>query len=698
MRINQDYIPQNQVVHDNDFYLPLNNYFLNLLKKTPQYSKDNERIEKGMFDYELSDSEKEFYSKYYFLLSKTIPTNDAYPLITQVFDIEQLPENSISEREYDIIQLIFGDIESDIAVIQGNVGWGKSTLLTYVITYLLRFRKERKIIPLYFNFNLKVNKLNACKDKNTAVEIFYNEYLQKKILKIVGDELQIDNEDLWSYFNSLEHFAEYRTLETNILKLTENQHSKLQELRLVWLHKRPTVLYAFKYYLQKYNSKAILVLDNLDPINDFCSKGIFIEVYKICNDIGIKAIISFRPNTYNEILNKKEGIYDTISPKKVQLLPPEAETIFSNSTAILEKDVRNKKAIIQVAGITLETDDTYSLLETFITLLGNKSITELLNSISQGNLRNWAHLMRTYFKSGYLNSHRLLEAYLNQEVIIGDDSNEEEENEEEKKLKDHIEKRTEYNPEWIAYSAIITSNYNTYFPSNQVPVEKDYVINLFNNKTWSINPILIRLHILHFLNRSASDLKFLVSTYCALFAEDVEMSSKSVKYATRIMINAGLIKSNKIYKVDSDSEMELIEDISINESTGRFYILQLISNFEYLNFMKDDTELDELTYSKIIGCINSNWQGERYVDNFHFINYLFQQEKLILKNFSEVNRNKFMKWFSPSYDMPFYSYRICKEMIKYGLNRSKLGISNNQVDLFRNLQEKIVEDSKKYLK
>lgn len=151
---------------------------------------------------------------------------------------------------------------------------------------------------------------------------------------------------------------------------------------------------------------------------------------------------------------------------------------------------------------------------------------------------------------------------------------------------------------------IITTNYKTFFPANRAPTTKDLIINLFNNKSWSTNNQFIRLHILFFLSRDTANMEFLISMYADQFGSDPTITEKSIHYALRILINSGLVTSNKYYKIDSDKEAGNIQDIEINPMTGSFYINFFLYNFEYLYYIKDDVDLDMEEYIQILKVVS----------------------------------------------------------------------------------------------
>jgi hypothetical protein len=685
MKINQKLNPAYCRLEDNEFYLQLNQYFLAVLKDSPEYTYRNAIYDKGEFKYELSDSERLYYETNYYPLSKLVTYTDNYPILFNNFRIDELPSNKVSEREYDILQLIYGENQNSVSVLKGNVGWGKSTLLRYVICYLFQFRNSRKIIPIYIDFNEMINMFNSCETKLEAINLFNNTIFKEKILRIIGPIYDIDNEDLWNYIKEEEEFSEYKVLEKNIHKLIENKDQKLLALRFEWISKNHTILYALKYYLVKYSTRLVVILDNLDPINDFCSKGIYLEIYQFCMKVKCKSIISFRPNTFNEILNKREGIYDTMSPQRIPLDPPKASEIFESSIEILRSELSSKKASITLSTVRLETEDTFSLVLSFLKLLENENISNMLDSISQGNLRTWAKLIRTYFSSGHLKSHKLLSNYLKQELL--DDNND----------KASVDDAS-YNPEWIAYSSIITTNYKTFFPANRAPTTKDLIINLFNNKSWSTNNQFIRLHILFFLSRDTANMEFLISMYADQFGSDPTITEKSIHYALRILINSGLVTSNKYYKIDSDKEAGNIQDIEINPMTGSFYINFFLYNFEYLYYIKDDVDLDMEAYSNIKGCLQTNWLNERFHDVVYFIDYIFRLEKQYLSKLTDDNKKLFMDYFSPFHTTPFYSFGMAKHILDYGTARRKLGISNEMISSVNDILEQIKLESSKFIK
>ncbi len=657
MKINNNYIHENEIISNNEFYLQLNDLFLKFLDDFPDYIESNEEFTNGDFLYKDNEELIKQYLSKYIYFNKLLDYDYYNELLSKIFNLSDLPRNLISENEIDLLRLMFGDEKNDVSVILGKVGWGKTTLVKYVLKFLLKYKKkECKFIPIHLDFNLYVNKLNSENDRVKSVKLLYK-LLRKKVLKINSNTLHVDNENYWTFLKSLEDFSEYKQEEATLLKIYKEDKIEYFKLRSKLLKKNNAILYSLKYLKQEYNSKIIIFIDNIDPVNDIPTQAILVELYKIVKVYKIKAIVSFRPNTYSEIENKKEGVFDTFTPKSITLCKPRAKYIFKSKLKYLKKNEKDGKLQILFGNRILKSESTFELLESYLILLKNKHVSNFLDNICSGNLRVWSKTLKIFFSSGYLKEHRLYSNYLKYKLP-------------------KEEYKEYYNPEWIAFSSIITSNHTMFFPSYEGDRRKDLIINLFNNKTFSFNTSIIRLNILQFFNHEASEINTLKRIYMEVFKcyseqEDIEYS---INYAVRILINAGLISSNRVYKVDADESINYIRDLKIEES-GQYYLSVLIVHLDYLKFMKDDVHMPEEYLDEIYGSKKSRSNKRTFLDIIKFLSFLTKTEFELIDELDIKSLKLYIKYFSIGSEFILFTSFILNRLSKLPLYKNELSSS-----------------------
>lgn len=651
MKINRQYNPIYSQIPNNDFYLQLNDYFLSFLEEAPDFEDQNEMVEDGNYTYHISESAKKYFEEHYIFFSQPLKYEQHSDLLNKIFDINKLPKDLISENEVDLLRLIFGRTKNQVSIIKGNVGWGKSTLIKYVVQHLLSYRKnEFKYLPLYIDFNNHINYLNSGLKKSGTLKIFY-QILGEIITSFSNEILQVDNETFWSFLKSKKKFSKLKLFEESISKLENTSNEKVKKNRLKILNSNEVILSALEYISKKLNSKVILFVDNLDPVNINPTQIILIEIYKIIKEYKIKSVFSFRPNTYAEIENKSDGIFDAFTTRSFTIKPPKAKFIFKSKIRHLKNSSKDDKMNLYFNDTKLEVSSTYSLIESYVTLLKDSSVSDFFNNISGGNLRIWNKMLLTYFRSGLLKNHLLYKNYLNHIFH-----------------KENIPKG--YNPSWIAFDSIITSNHKTYFPSYESDIQKDLIINLFNNKTLSHNNTLIRLWILKFYLNESCELSSFKRLYKQIFPlkHDKKNIDLSINYAVRAMLNAGLLSSNRIYKLDDDKLVNSVTDLKITD-TGKYYYNKLLNAIEYLKFMKDDVDYPQEIFEKIKGTIEEKSNIDLFNDLIEFSKYIFEVEKEVIIKLERDTLKLYLNHFAPDKSRLFFSFSLITTLTKFQKRR-----------------------------
>ncbi len=613
---------------NNSFYPILQNYIIDIIRETPSFFKNKLKIIDGVCKYDLSDDEKKFFDKYIIFRPKGL---ENIPQIKKYFNIEKIHSGKISQYEIDFIDWIEKK-PSMIAVLLGNVGWGKTTLLRHFFFYLIQQYGKRiaqKIIPIYIDLKSFINEVESIsrsRDIEGFKKLFYFKIIRQSISNVCIPLLKKGNgfhsEEVWSFLKQCDPELDF--VEDFIAHCYSDPtefDKQIFKNRKKFIDENEAYYWVLKFLKEKNGYSPILIIDNADPLSVDVINILVKYIHAKCELLDLQAIISLRPNTFYEIKNKYEHFNEVFANFRIKLNEPEPTQILYNGLKLMRKEInRSINGTIQFGNIRLSTKDILNICEILIKLLLSDAVKEFLRNVSKGDLDNWAHLLKVYAQSGFLDEHNALKRILTEKGY-------------------NKSEFQEYFPQWIAFASIITHNYSTYFRNHRIARPKDTIINLFSNRQYRVNNQLIRVHLLSYFYNDQQNISALKDLYFDTFWDnnssiDYKRCVKAINFALKRLINCGLLSSADIFKISSNDDLEKINKLEIT-SSGAYYLNTLVKRNEYLRYMKDGCYIDD--GFEIINCSESRSRAEIYNNIYSFIKFLYQKE---CKWYSKMNRKQ----------------------------------------------------------
>jgi len=683
-KITQDLDPEDYKIKDNQFYIELNEYFEKLMPTTPSFDrKEFKYIKDEGFSYSLSPEELEFYKEDYMVFSELVNISNS-EIIRENFLLNDMLKNNvqIGYQEKDILEVIYSTNVKKITVIEGGIGWGKTTLLRYSFCFLLRYLKNKKnVIPFYFD--LDKNGWNTISSDTEIESKFIALELIPQIRK--NCKISILDEEFWSFVKEhsdidaakLSDYEEAQLALNKPQKTVDNIYLRRQEL----IDSSNDInLLRLKYYKQVVGAMPILIIDNIDPLNNKTISGILKTVYGLTEKYFVKAILPIRPTTLHEIRHNKDSLFKILKNTDIKLAKPVPRDIIGFNLQKLSNSFNKISRPVEINNITFTNINVLKITNVFFQLLQNPDVQLLFDRLSKGNLRDWHSLLMTFFSSGYIN-----DSFLYTNYMAG--------------IYDGVEEETL--PTHIPYKAIITGNYETYFSSSIASREIYQICNLLSNKSYFPNNLLIRVHLLLAVRqRNRISISELREKYFTLFGTCIEGFDSAI----RMLINYGILKNKLFHQLNDISEVKGLTNVTYNTTLGDFYLFYLFRNTNYLLNMKDDIYFTNPTLSKIKS--NLSLKKDQYSSSvkqlYVLINYIFEFEVSLIKsmqansNPNEIDRfTLYRELFSPKYDSIFVSNIMINGIVDFYANWKN---QPNNFNLLVNLKKEIKLTNKNLIK
>lgn len=642
---------------DNELY----NYYQPIWDKivfapTPDFNLNNCSINNGIYSYNCTADENEFYNTKYIPLLDIIYKDHCKDLVLSgLTTIPNDLRNTLTNIEKYILNFIYDG--GNRFIVTGKKGWGKSTLIRNMVCNIIPKLNlsggNKYCTPVYISFNTHINDFNKAKNSAEIENIFYK-VLSNRMAKFCESFLYENlTGEFFSWLLKQEEYAIDRINLNNIEKDAEEgllssieRDKKLSDLRTSILNDNNarTLLYAFSFLSQSTQNPSIPVvfLDDLDPLNFKVQRYIFEEIYTLAHHYNIKVVATMRPYSLDRV--NRESIM-ALPLRNYALEMPNLETYLSHKTQLMSVQINSllNKAV-QLNDKTIQFQDAPKYLDFCIKTLLNRDSLFFLKSIADGDIRIFNELIHVYFSSGYISSVELISKMLQKNVGMFDALANERQNQV---------------PMWIVFSSIITNNHKTVFGRKNNQPSK-YVMNILCNGHQSVNSLLIRLHLLAFFIRQNSNqhgLESIYSKYSSMVAStcvneyDLRLS---LTRAIKRFANARLIGNNNRLRLP-DAFLAAIEneDEFYIENLGNYYYNHFLSMFEYIMFMKDDMDLGDNPYG-IRDCIEVTRPIDRFIEVVKYLKHLYKVEVDFIKNltasefaiyktdFSPIEKNKTM--------------------------------------------------------
>ncbi|NPA72236.1 MAG: hypothetical protein GXO35_05330, partial [Gammaproteobacteria bacterium] len=601
MRLQSQYSPENHRLEPNGIYQLFQTELIKAFSDIPTFKVQNESLQPQEYIYKIREDEELFFQKFYVPCSADICVSDEQ--IAKVLSCSGTDTLVVGKYIKDFIDFI--NLEEDnLLLVIAPIGWGKTVLLRYMWHYLLTKSNllREKLVPIYVPLDQYKNRLNSENPKE-ILDVLYQKVLRSRLTKLLSDVAKIDSEEMWQFVESLPMFsvlaqriADYKVI------FADKPEEKRRRILLARSQTRenPDFLFAvLSYLLEKKGKKPIIIFDNVDPLSLQVNEVILSEAVRLSEEFNIKIILSMRTNTFSALKALPEGVMQAHPGLTLWIRNRSIEQYIQHRLNWVREAIKSRKKKVRyplpkgTSGIIFNKEE--KVLDAMMNVLLNQESYRMLDMVSHHNLRKVNSLVLTYFSTGYLDEHKIATQIV-EEALTGGGA------------RDSFE-----SPLWVLVSAVITNNYETFFPSVALRCHAGNLINLFDNGKYAFCRHRIRIYILNYIRRHIhADIDKPLTAPVkreALLADFLKLKQgednadilDSVNYALQRLLECDLVESPEYYGVVRRKAIERINSISITD-TGLYFLNEFRNYFEYIMFMKDDTYLINNDYG-IQDCI-----------------------------------------------------------------------------------------------
>lgn len=651
---------------NNGLYEYYQTFFLDGMREPEDRVPRKEYIDFEKYQYELSDSEKEFYEKIYIPQGRILEAKEH--VVLEEFFRESQTDITFGEHIKDLMDFV--KISKNLGLLIAPIGWGKTVLLRYTWFYLISKSAalQSKIIPIYISIDHNRNIFIDKKDPKQIREDFLQHILRERLIDVARPFTTLDDNLFWNYlmkgsdqFNSLEQYEE------DIQTIYRSNSTKLKELirkaRMEARQSNDFYYTTLRYIRDEVGRLPILIFDNVDTLPLEVNQVILDEAIFLSKEYNVKVLICMRTSTYAKIEETHDSSLRAYPPAIIEMEKPDVRNYIRKRTFLVKQKIRESKP--QFRYINYEGDirvtfrDGGKVFDSMLEMLLGEESLNILSFLAHFNLRKINSLVMKYLSTGYVDDHMLVKKIIGEEVL---------------------DERYSKSPLWILLSSVITNNHKTRFSEVGMAYQEG-VLNLYCNGRRNPKQYMIRIHILSYIKRHRDpNMQEIISAYLNLYMVPNSMT-EGIKYAVWRMLSFELLESPDFYKVERFEDMDRVKTVSITE-TGNYYRQEFRNYYEYLIYMKDDVELIDNPYD-IQDCIKIGELSGRLNEVHKFLHMIYESEKEFLFGLTKNQRRLFLKDFSvPEDTTPFIVKSPLERLIHFGKSRlDKSDISNSSKEI-----------------
>jgi len=477
-----------------------------------------------------------------------------------------------------ISEFSYQNITSEIIVLLGGVGAGKSTFIYRYFRILLP--NKDKVIYFITDFR------NSGQDKNQI-----SDYIYKSIIDIWDDEYSIK-------YNTVLNIREY---------ISKEKPYKEQVMLLIKL-------------LKSLNKYIILIIDNVDQHNLDYQESLYIEANHIKDSIDIAIIISLREETFMK--SKRSGVFDAYNVNRFFIPSPNLLSLLKRrilfTLKMLKKDVQD--FLSEGHRFKYNEDIRYKLEAYFKVLFfsfkktndQSRRLIRVLDNVSCGNMRFALDMFNGFLQSGNTDVQSILDIY-----------------------------DTSYYHEYQISThqfikSIMLGEYRFYDES------RSSILNIFDFDVTLTDSHFHRLRLLNYLaerEHKKSPLRqkgFISINEILTLASQVLINENAMINSIMSLAEHNLIEYDNLTKSDYITASYIRITFS-----GKFYLRGLIQQLVYYDLIAISTPISNLELSNLIyhNCTNNDL-NYRIAKTMTFVNYLLQSEKAEFDLYPEYTQNE----------------------------------------------------------
>ncbi|MGW3995676.1 AAA family ATPase [Amycolatopsis sp. NPDC004772] len=287
-------------------------------------------------------------------------------------------------------------------VLLGDVGVGKTTFIRHLVRIDAKEELEKSIV-LYVDFGSQPA-------LRRDLETFVTENFAKQLL---------DNYDVDLYSNDFVravYNGELNRLARGIYgPLKEADPSKYLEKELSLLAdltgKLESHLKAsFEHLRASQKRSAVVFFDNIDQRDSEFQDAVYLIAQSLSESWNLTTFISLRPDTFNH--SRKTGSLAAYQPRVFTISPPRIDQVVIRRLKFAQQVINAGRFSLGAEGITLDSSLLRDYIDVLIRSLStNTQLSECLDNVSQGNVRQALNLLTSFVGSGHVDTRKILDIY-----------------------------------------------------------------------------------------------------------------------------------------------------------------------------------------------------------------------------------------------------------------------------------------------
>lgn len=286
-------------------------------------------------------------------------------------------------------------------ILLGDVGVGKSTFIRHLIHVDAKEQLARAIV-LYLDFG-----------KRPALATDLDTHVRNEIVRQLQERVDLDIHEE-SFVRGVYHgrLRQFRTSIYGALRDSDPEEYDRQER--LFLHSLlkdddEHLRSSLEHASQAQARQVVIFLDNIDQRDPTFQDRLFVIAQTMADSWPATVFLALRPDTFNK--SRREGSLAAYQPRVFTISPPRVDTVVGKRLAFALKKLRSA-GLKTASGVALHVDtrDLQRYLEVLdVSLRRNDDLTECLDNVSRGNIREALGFIETFIGSGHVNTEKILD-------------------------------------------------------------------------------------------------------------------------------------------------------------------------------------------------------------------------------------------------------------------------------------------------
>lgn len=499
--------------------------------------------------------------------------------------------------------MVFSHRGSDVMIVVGGVGAGKTTFL---------YRYFTRVLPEYIRKNVVWLHIDLLRQSSETIDI--KEYIIRESLRQIREKYSFLAVDRWDVLQKIYRSDIVRLQRGPLRPLYSSSRAAFDARISEYLYEKTKDEVRFgedvlRYLSTKrdYRKVVCLTIDNADQMSEDFQKRCVTAAFDFSKRIRSVVLLSMREESYWRL--RKIQPFDAYQNFAYHISAPSVVAVLARRIAVAGKyQGKTKIEVIGHNGIryTIKLDEFLKILADSLLQKSDPRTLEFFEALSANNVRFGQEMLSTFLVSGHTNTREYVETYFT---------------------------RGEYTIPFHAFVRSIALGDYKYYRSNG-----SLLMNLFDIEDDGFYSHFTKVRVLKYLD----DRKNLTSmggkgwirvqSMYRDFSEVCSGENAFRKILTPLLVNH-LLEADKGYRISGEEA-----DYVRITSAGYYYLHKLLKEFAYLERLCEDTpilssgcfeRIRDMTHA--IGAIGSDNRREAITLRLQrtelFLEYLVDQER-----------------------------------------------------------------------